>query len=243
MSKSKIESMFDDMQEDTSKAGIGQASSTGFSAGQGIGAGLDRPGGAAQGTANAIPSARSALGGRSSYSGGGRAPTGGGGGNSPEAPAVAPASPSGPSSAATPAQGSSGASEVSAGPAGPSIGIGHGPIQRSLDGKCSVCSLEKCNCSMGKALKAGALVIPRHLRAPAYDPNAIYRSATSQTSKMYTALAKPVEETLEYLEKDSQKLRNQAMKSQEESSRKVQEMREKLNAAVVPKIDTKYSKR
>ena len=50
---------------------------------------------------------------------------------------------------------------------------------------------------MGKALRAGAMVIPRHCRQASYDSSAIRRSATTQTSRMYTSLAPPVQDTLQ----------------------------------------------
>lgn len=53
-----------------------------------------------------------------------------------------------------------------------------------------------CKGEVEKALTSRSLVIPFHLRGPAYDPNAIERSATQQTSHMYTALAPAVEDTL-----------------------------------------------
>ncbi len=233
--KNKMRELIDDMSEEyTEKAGIG----TGYSSGMSIGQGMDRPGASTQAAASAAPRAVNAI-----TSGSSRGPAAKPA-QAPSAPGSSAAAPSAPAASPTASSaGSSGARTIGAGSPGPSIGIGHGPIQRGLDTPCK-CGVKNCGCEVSKAVKASALSVPRHLRQGAvYDPNDIQRSATAQTSKMYTALAQPVQDTLDNIvDRDAQQLRLNAVKSQEEASRKVQEMREKLNAAMVPKTSTRFGK-
>lgn len=86
-----------------------------------------------------------------------------------------------------------------------------------------------------KALKAGALAIPRHMQGP-YDPEHTRRSATQQTSRMYTSLAPPVEDTVKQVQAEEKSdPRINAVKSQEENSRRVQELRDRIAASFMPR--------
>lgn len=69
--------------------------------------------------------------------------------------------------------------------------------QKAFDTECKACKAGNCSeHTIGKALTSRTLAIPFHLRQPHYDPSAVARSATAQTSRMYSSVAPPVEETL-----------------------------------------------
>jgi hypothetical protein len=99
---------------------------------------------------------------------------------------------------------------------------------RDTVGKACDCGAKPCKC-VDKALKAGDLVIPFHQRTAHYDPDGIRRSATQQTSRMYTALAEPVKDTLRHVmnESDSDP-RVRAAKSFDEQRKAVADLRDKL---------------
>lgn len=58
--------------------------------------------------------------------------------------------------------------------------------------------------SVEKALTSRSLSIPIYLRQPGYDPAGIQRSATMQTSRMYTALAPPVQDSINQVAEEEQ---------------------------------------
>lgn len=112
---------------------------------------------------------------------------------------------------------------------------------------CADCAAGKCPHKheyeeTAKAVKASSITIPRHMRGP-YDPNHIRRSATQQTSRMYTQLAPAVQgtiQTVKEIEKTDPRIN--AVKSQKENSRKVQELRDRIAASFVPRTGMKFTR-
>jgi hypothetical protein len=75
-------------------------------------------------------------------------------------------------------------------------------------GDCTDCKLGKCTDTVHKALHSRALSIPFYMRpgvSQKYDPTGIERSATQQTSRMYTSLAPQVRESIANTEDVSEK--------------------------------------
>jgi hypothetical protein len=138
--------------------GLGSSGSSGMSAGQSVGSGMDTPGGTAGATVGlAQQGAAGAL---------NKVPGGDDG-----------------KGAAKPGEGAPGSAPAASPPSGGATdgGVGAGGVK--------------------KALTSQSMVIPVHMRG--YDPNSIARSATTQTSRMYTALAPPVQDTLQQVDADA----------------------------------------
>jgi len=237
--KEKMRVFIDEMAEEYAKAGVGssgirQAGGTGFSVGQGIGAGLDRPGGAATGVASGVNPTVSAI----SGSGGNYKPSGGR--TAPKA-ATAPKAPTAPAAPTSPPT-SYPTAGMELGPAGRArMSVKSHGCDKCMKGECPHGG-EEGHEEIEKALTSRALSIPAHLRQPAaYDFDAIRRSATQQTSRMYTSLSPGAAESiLNAAEQENKDPRVKAVKSQEESSKKVQEMRDKIAAAMVPRTGIKF---
>ena len=82
---------------------------------------------------------------------------------------------------------------------------------------------------VSKAITSRSMAIPFHMRQPAYDPDGIRRSATTQTSRMYTALAEPVKDTLRHvMEQSDEDPMRRVAKAQEANRQHAQDMRKQL---------------
>ena len=106
---------------------------------------------------------------------------------------------------------------------------------------CKACDEGKCSDhpEVSKAMTSRSLAVPAHMRGPAaYDPNATFRSATTQTSRMYTALAPAVAETLEGLSVDP---RIRGAEADLRRSQEIQKVRDELQGrAGKPRGDIKF---
>lgn len=92
---------------------------------------------------------------------------------------------------------------------------------------CTECGTADCACT-SKALKSTDLAIPFYMRRQ-HDPSDIERSATQQTSRMYTSLAQPVRETLQQkAEDETRDPRINVAKSMQERADQIQQLRKSL---------------
>jgi hypothetical protein len=147
---------------DILKSGAGSSFSSGFSSGQSMGSGVDRPGGMAQPAAGMAQ--RATAGALNKLPGMSEKP------NKPAAPAGA-----------------------SAAKSADDLDVDQYEHACKGDGACKGCGKHA-----SKALTSRSMAIPFYMRSAAYDPSGIQRSATQQTSRMYTSLAPPVENTLQH---------------------------------------------
>jgi aspartate/tyrosine/aromatic aminotransferase len=77
------------------------------------------------------------------------------------------------------------------------------------------------------------------MRQPAYDPNGTFRSATTQTSRMYTSIAPAVQETIQHVQ-DSEHLRARHAAEELRRSQEIAEMRTRLLNGVKPRGDIRF---
>ena len=123
------------------------------------------------------------------------------------------------------------------------MGIGAHSKSMSDAGSCKACKAGMCkDHHMDKALTSRALAIPVYLRQPAYDPNGIFRSATTQTSRMYTGIAPPVTDTVQGVA-DSEDIRLKRVQDDLRRSQEIAEMRLRLIHNVHPRMDIPWGGR
>lgn len=211
----------------TQKAGVGASMTSGFSSGRDIGSGTDRPGGSASATASAVPSARSALLGGSA----------GGGTSSPKPAAARPAGGSLAPSAA-PAQ----AAPSSSGPSVPGFESNAVKAMHN-DAEGALCKCPSC-AGMAKGMTTKKYGVPFYLRKNAFDKNDLERSATAQTSSMYTSIAPEVANELNMaVERGTAAAKNSALKSQDAASSNIKKVREEMaDRANTPRTSLKFSR-
>ena len=127
------------------------------------------------------------------------------------------------------------------GSAGPAMRTAGRKLTGKSVGECADCAKGTCPHShVEKALHSRALSIPFYLRGnnQEYDSDAIRRSATQQTSRMYTSLAEPVRETLQQLI-DDPVLRD--AERQLKRSQEIKELRTTM-ANIEPRGDVRFLK-
>lgn len=192
-----------------------ETSKGGFSSGMSVGQGLDTPGGSAAAAANTVAGVVGSA--RSKDS------TGVG---APKATTTAPSAPTTPGSSPTSASSSNKT---------------YADSVKAMD--CEKCAKGICDHEhMDKAVNSRSLAIPRHLRGP-YDADNIRRSATQQTSRMYTSIAPDVDDTFNHIkDKANTDPRLNAVKAQENNSRTVRELREKIAASCVPRRSQRFTR-
>jgi len=121
--------------------------------------------------------------------------------------------------------------------AGGSMGVG---AQKSTG--CAACKAGTCKDGgheMEKALTSRSIAIPVYMRQAAYDPDGTFRSATTQTSRMYTGIAPPVAETLAYVA-DSEDVRTRRAVADLKRSQEIADMRIQMLRGVRERGDRRH---
>lgn len=142
----------------------------------------------------------------------------------------APAMPSAP--AANPAQSSS------SGPAMPTM-----KATDTHDEDCGACKAGTCG-FVNKGMTTKKYGVPFYMRSDTFDKSDLERSATSQTSKMYTSIAPQVANELDMVaERSSAAKKDSALKSQEAASTHVKKVREEMaNRANIQRTTLKFTR-
>jgi hypothetical protein len=118
---------------------------------------------------------------------------------------------------------------------GAGAGMGIGATSKS----CEKCDAGDCPEHMEKALTSRSLVVPFYMRQPAYDSEGTMRSATAQTSRMYSSIAPDVDHTLQHIAAESEVRSRQAV-ADLKRSQEIAEMRERLHVSVRPRGDKRF---
>jgi len=142
----------------------------------------------------------------------------------------------------TPATHSAPAAHPAPAMGGQSAGMGIGAHSKSVgEGYCGACKAGTCSEHVDKALTSRSLAIPVYMRQPAYDANGVFRSATTQTNRMYTGIAPPVAETLQGV-KDSEDIRLKRVQDDLKRSQEIAELRTRLLHEVRPRGEVRWGR-
>lgn len=110
-----------------------------------------------------------------------------------------------------------------------------GTLNRVTKKSCAHCGTEKCNhnedMDMEKAITSRSMAIPFYMRpgVQGYDRDGVRRSATQQTSRMYSSISPPVRQTIEHVkEREETDPRINAMKSGENYTQDINKLRHEM---------------